>query len=929
MTEKHSVPDFVKALFQKLNLPAEGRAYVESCITNGPARDVSGRRGNVLTKFNSRKTGRMHMLESRTGEFAAALIRERDPKVRAFYPQPMPITLTPKNADGVARTRMRYTPDLLDVLDNEFVVTEVRDESALADRMAKNPYQFYLDDKGNWHFRAAEDFFSAMGLRYQLVANRQLPKNVALNARFLEDYLLENAPTADTDEVHRLQTLVLRNRFITVRELLDEHNFVADTLFKAVADEAVYFDVARDRLDIPDQAYIYSDEATSEAHHYVTQAEEQAPLPIAGQTFLQAGSSFTLADRTYTVMLCGEREIQTRNDKGQFATFSIDTIVHLNGQGLIKGEGFTVATQVKQLADVSEHELERALARLEAIKQDEQGPLSERTLSRSRSKVAQAATDLDALLALVDGERRKGNRLERLDEQAEKLAEESIDTKYNDPRACTRIGAYRDYVTACHEWEKKEGAQCIPMSYSTFAKRCNEKHSVLKRRGKRAAYQNSIIVQAVDNEFPVHGVRPYEILYIDHTNINLATIGPDGSDLGKPWLSVGLDANTTKVGAFILMYDPPSSWTVLLLLREYVRRHNRLPRAISVDNGKEFHGRALERFCKLYGVDIRYRPPAMPRGGSPVERIFGATEEEVIAQMEGNTRQLKHARETSKSHDPFERAAWTLYATYRAFEKYFFEVRPVRSHPMLGMTPNEYEAKRLAETGQREHRLVAYDQNLMLATCLPTPRGKHKFDKRRGIQSDGQWYRHPDMAVLKDGEKVEVLLEPWLFNVIYVYVRDHWVAAVGTSSRAAPGRSRREVNIAVRAEKRLALKNAAKDRLKPENLRSISALLKPESFDERLNKQQRELRHLFSRLGATTTALEVPADLLEQSDKAASKVAAALEKTAPTTAASGTPKTDNGPETAPSSAQDQALVELDGFEDNSEYEEMEDVEGTF
>jgi putative transposase len=319
----------------------------------------------------------------------------------------------------------------------------------------------------------------------------------------------------------------------------------------------------------------------------------------------------------------------------------------------------------------------------------------------------------------------------------------------------------------------------------------------------------------------------------------------------------------------------------------------------------------------------------MPRGGSPVERIFGATEEEVIAQMEGNTRQLKHARETSKSHDPFERAAWTLYATYRAFEKYFFEVRPVRSHPMLGMTPNEYEAKRLAETGQREHRLVAYDQNLMLATCLPTPRGKHKFDKRRGIQSDGQWYRHPDMAVLKDGEKVEVLLEPWLFNVIYVYVRDHWVAAVGTSSRAAPGRSRREVNIAVRAEKRLALKNAAKDRLKPENLRSISALLKPESFDERLNKQQRELRHLFSRLGATTTALEVPADLLEQSDKAASKVAAALEKTAPTTAASGTPKTDNGPETAPSSAQDQALVELDGFEDNSEYEEMEDVEGTF
>ena len=122
----------------------------------------------------------------------------------------------------------------------------------------------------------------------------------------------------------------------------------------------------------------------------------------------------------------------------------------------------------------------------------------------------------------------------------------------------------------------------------------------------------------------------------------------------------------------------------------------------------------------------------------------------------------------------------------------------------------------------------------------------------------GQWYRHPAMDTLKKGTRVEVRVEPWLYNVIYTQVNGKWVAAVGHNSRAYVGRGRREVEIAFREQTRLSVVKANCDSMSAKVLRAKEHFLHPEHYDVRIGAQQREMRYLFNRLGMTTALLIPP-----------------------------------------------------------------------
>jgi putative transposase len=275
------------------------------------------------------------------------------------------------------------------------------------------------------------------------------------------------------------------------------------------------------------------------------------------------------------------------------------------------------------------------------------------------------------------------------------------------------------------------------------------------------------------------------------------------------------------------------------------------------DNGKEFHSRELMLFCRLYGIDLRNRPPSMPRGGAMIERLLGATEDEVLSHMEGNTRQMKDPRLVTAAVNPFNRAVWTLTAAYGAIEEYLFKVRPSRVHPALGLTPDQFEQRRLSETGIREHKLVRFDENLMLLTSPHASRPFHKVDRRRGVWVDAQWYRHPEMDRVRKGERVEVRIEPWSYNVIYVHINGRWVAAIGSNARSFVGRTRREVEIARREAGRKSAVLANQDSVSHKALQSKQRLWKPEEFDARINAQQRETTYLFRQLGM---AMAMPLD---------------------------------------------------------------------
>ncbi|MFD2272608.1 hypothetical protein ACFS07_19525 [Undibacterium arcticum] len=48
-----------------------------------------------------------------------------------------------------------------------------------------------------------------------------------------------------------------------------------------------------------------------------------------------------------------------------------------------------------------------------------------------------------------------------------------------------------------------------------------------------------------------------------------------------------------------------------------------LPRSLHLDNGAEFHSKALGRDCTQFGIELTYRPPGRPQFGGHIERIIG------------------------------------------------------------------------------------------------------------------------------------------------------------------------------------------------------------------------------------------------------------------------------------------------------------------
>lgn len=194
------------------------------------------------------------------------------------------------------------------------------------------------------------------------------------------------------------------------------------------------------------------------------------------------------------------------------------------------------------------------------------------------------------------------------------------------------------------------------------------------------------------------------------------------------------------------------------------------------------------------------------------------------------------------------RATWTLVALYGSLEEYFKQYA-ARIHPALGMSPNEMEASLFRLTGQREHTLVRFDENIMLLTCPHTKRFFHQVDTRRGIQTFGKFYWHPAFKELRKKTKVEVGVEPWCANILYVCLKGRWVTAVARELSQYRGRTSKEVEQARREAARAMYRAAESARVSSKVLVQKTELFSPLAFDPRTASQQGEANFLAKCLG--------------------------------------------------------------------------------
>jgi len=111
-------------------------------------------------------------------------------------------------------------------------------------------------------------------------------------------------------------------------------------------------------------------------------------------------------------------------------------------------------------------------------------------------------------------------------------------------------------------------------------------------------------------------------------------------------MTILIDAFSRRILASYLSFDPPSYRSCMMVLRDCVRRHSRLPQVVVVDGGREFESTYFETLLARYECTKKTRPPAKARFGSVVERLFGTCNTQFVHNLRGNTQITREVRQS-------------------------------------------------------------------------------------------------------------------------------------------------------------------------------------------------------------------------------------------------------------------------------------------
>lgn len=844
-------PVELENIFNEIGLPEGGRRLVAKARREAPVRQVRSSRSNLITRYPSQKMGRVIETESHTVEFAAMLRYEWDPAVLEYYPQPMEIDQKVKAPGGKA-TRLQHTPDFLLIKRDVILVEEWREEDRLLKLALNSPGKFLREVEG-WRYPLAEDFFAEQGLEYRLRSADELPQQYIQNLFFLGTYLDANYPELEERDLEVLRRAFQNKASIHLKQLMDAPGLTSDSIYKAIADKILAFDLYNDNLGETDRVMVFRDEPTM-----VFLQKSMAPsvgLPQERLDFsIQPGGKMVLDKTEYDILFVDGDRVSTKC-REVIQDFPLDIIEKLHRKGQLKLIPNALVIHGRKvegsnLEDYTPAQLETALTRATWLQQaslaPDSVPVCRRTLQRYRRAVELAGESaLARNLALVPKHFLKGDRRRKISKEVLALIEEVIREKYNKPGNISIRTAYLYFRAAC------EAANLTPCSLKAFSQEVQQRKSTRLRQGKRLAYQEGQFVNYLHIKDEVHGVRPFQIVHIDHTELQVLLCLPNSKEsLGRAWLTLAMDAESRAVVGFYLTFDPPSYRSCMMVMRDIVRRHGRLPEMLVLDNGKEFHSKSMMRLCALYGVSIRYRPSAKARFGSVMERLFGTTQSQLINQLTGNTQLLRFVRSITKQVMPENFVSWTLPALHAALDFYFTELYGADPHPTHHEGPVQHLSRRLKETGERHTRLVAYDHRFLVETCpSPVDRETRVVDMQRGVKVNHFLYHCKEFCSPRlDGTAVEIRVDPWDIRFVYALVENKWLRCA--NNHLAKYRSYTEVELQYALEE--AKNRTRKKSLAPGRIAEWLKVLDPENWDDRLKKEddrQSECRLLYESLG--------------------------------------------------------------------------------
>lgn len=832
-------------LLDRLGLPAAGQRLVLDAVKYSPVRKVASKGGgNVITPYQSHKMQRTIETESRHIEFPAAVSHEYDPDVLEYYPQPCRLKFEVIDANGEIHA-IDHTPDYLLIAEHGVVLEERKPWSKLESLARRYPWRYQLDPDNRWCSPLIEQWLADKGVGYRIRTDRDIPQRRIENILFLEDYLDPAAPPCPVDIALRVRDALIEDAVLHLAELYEKADCRPDDVFKLIADGLLVADVDYTPLEDPMRCRVFRDTAVRDFEHA---RRLHAPFAIPGIVDVSVGAQLTYDQQPFTVIMVGGTKAVLKADDGKTVEIPLETLGQLAlNKDLLMADGSVPEQGALRLSDFTENELRSALSRMTGLENVSKPNRTQRRHLRALAVAKVSGTD--ELVALVPRLRDRGNREPRLTSGQEAMLEQVIHEEYLTSCAPIAKHCHRKLRQLCAEQGIK------PPSYPTLIARIKalpQQRSDRARHGNRVAYQNSEFVNVLYADTPVHGSRALQYVHMDHTELDIELVSTKtGESLGRPWLSLAIDAYTRRIVGIYLSYDPPSYRSNMMLLRDIVRRYRRLPQFIVVDNGADFRCEDFKRFSELMRIHVRYRPAGRPRHGAVMERIFGRVHTEYVHNLAGNTKALKNVRQSTGKFLPSRLAEWTLEYLYYGIDYWAFTYYDQTVHSTLGVSPRAAFEQSLAHSGVRAHRIVTLTQDFLILTCPTVDRqAKRTVDRQRGIKVHTNYFywcqefRDPTLH----GKKLPVRYDPWDGSTVYVQIGKRWFPAQCKSLAGLGHLTEKEREL---LSNELRKRHRLDDNEEPslQRLSEFMRVFKPEGAAQLLLERQHENRELYEVLG--------------------------------------------------------------------------------
>lgn len=775
------------------NFSDQAQAMIAHIRRSEPARRVRGGRDNVTGRYPSRKMGMTIQFESHRVELPFVFELEHDETVIEYYDQVPPIKLDYCAADG-KRLGVLHTPDFFAIRETGAGWEECKAEEELARLSERSPNRYRRDEQG-WICPPGRQYAERFGLYYRVRSSAQINWLFQRNIQFLEDYLRTELPVSS---LHRQRVLA----YVAAQPACS-----LDDLFTAtdgqVSRDEIYSLIVSGDLFVDLQSAVLPEPKT------VTVWLNKPPQAVANEGLSRAKSSLRTGDelnwdgRKWTVVNAGISAVVLRADDGSMTEIPLHSFYEWIEQSRITarspGCGHNSTRIHERLRLASEADLAQATRRFHVVSRALQGEpydaVAARTLRRWIAAYRAAQDEYGSGYLGLLPRPNQGNPTRKLPEASTSLMTQYIERDYETLKQKTIYAAWSALKLAC------DRQQVTAPSYKTFSNAVHQRpvrEQTEKRRGRRAAYQVQPFFWELEQRTPCHGDRPFEIGHIDHTQVDVwALCSQTGRVLGRPWLSLLTDAFSRRILALHLTFDPPSYRSCMMILREGVRRHSRLPQILVLDGGREFDSIYFETLLARCEVTKKTRPPAKARFGSTCERIFGTANKQFFHNLEGNTQAARFARQITKSTDPRNHAAWPLKELHQRLTEYAYEIYDTLDHPALGQSPREAFDAVIAKTGSRLQCKIAYDQDFLLLTLPTTRKGTAKVTPERGMKINHIYYwsehfRNPTWQA----KQVPVRYDPFDVGTAYAFVDRQWVECHSEYYSVLHGHSEREVRLA-------------------------------------------------------------------------------------------------------------------------------------